>query len=104
MCNPHGIDNILNKPVAQLGSISPIATALSSKFKIRNDDGVISRIKSEGNMMSQIDASNGSEDSHKQHNNAQGWPEFASNMLANQSLWRDRSYLGGKKSKKKNKE
>jgi len=95
MCNPHGIDSILNKPVAQLGSISPITTALSSsKLKIRHDDGVLSRMKSEGNMLSQIDASNGSEDSHKQHNNAQCWPEFQ-NMLANQSLWRDRSYLGG---------
>ena len=56
MCNPHGIDSILNKPAAQLGSISPITTALSSKFKLQNDDGVISRIKSEGNMLSQIDA------------------------------------------------
>ena len=99
MCNPHGIDSILNKPAAQLGSISP---ALSSKFKLQNDDGVISRIKSEGNMLSQIDASNGSEDSHKQHSNAQCWPEFQ-NVLANQSLWRDRSYLGGKKAKKKKK-
>ena len=97
MCNPHGIDNILNKPVTQLGSISSLDT-LSSKSKVQNDDEINSRMKREGNipLLSHPDVSNGSEDSNKQHNTAQCWPEFQG-ILANQSLWRDRAYLQGKK-------
>ena len=97
MCNPHGIDNILNKPVTQLGSISSIDT-LFSKSNVQNDDEINSRIKREGNipLLSNPDLSNGSEDSNKQHNTAQCWPEFQG-ILANQSLWRDRAYLQGKK-------
>lgn len=90
-CNPHGIDNILNKRgdlPAKTSSVDP-----SVKLARLSDDEVVSKIGEEAVSLSSLpDAI--SEDPHKQHVQTSCWPGFQG-IITNPTLWRDRAYLQG---------
>ena len=92
-CNPHGIDNILNKRgdlPAKTSSVDP-----SVKLARLSDDEVVSKIGEEAVSLSSLpDAI--SEDPHKQHVQTSCWPGFQG-IITNPTLWRDRAYLQGKR-------
>jgi len=92
-CNPHGIDNILNKRDDQPGQGSSVDT---SEKSVRLSDGEVgSRVAEESVSLSTLpDATTASEESHKQHVQASCWPGFQG-IITNPTLWRDRAYLHG---------
>ena len=92
-CNPHGIDNILNKRDEQLGQRSLVDRP--EKFAKLSDVEVGSRVGEETVSLSSLpNASIASEDTPKQPVQASCWPGFQG-IITNSTLWRDRAYLHG---------
>ena len=108
-CNPHGIDNILNKRDDQQGQRSPLDT--TEKLAQLSDVEINSRIAEENLSISSLPDVNARiregnislsslpdatvlEDSKRQQVQASCWPGFQG-MITNTPLWRDRAFLQG---------
>ena len=89
-CNPHGIDNILNKRDDILGQRSSVDK--TAKSVILKDREIASAIREE-ETLSLPHSTTRVEESRKQH--VQAWSGFQG-IINNPAIWRDRTYLHGK--------